>query len=197
MFTGIITQLGRVRGISGLGRVYKLSIDAGDIVGTAAIGDSVAVNGVCLTVTEKAGDKSLSFDVIGETMRRTNLSRLKYGDVVNLEGALKAGSPLNGHFVLGHVDCIGRIKDIRHGHDNVSIEITYPGGYEGLVVEKGSIALDGISLTVGEAGKDNVLVYVIPHTLKMTTLSSRRTGDEVNIEFDIIGKYIVKKFEKK
>lgn len=196
MFTGIIKELGKVRSVSGLGNIYKLSIEAKDIVKDLSIGDSVAVNGACLTLTKK--DKNiLDFDVMGETMRRTNLRKIKPQDFVNLEDSLKAGSSLSGHFVSGHIDCVGRIKDIKRVADDVSIEVIFPEGYSKLVVDKGSIALDGISLTIGKALKDSVTVYIIPHTLKMTTLGTRRAGDEVNIEFDLIGKYVVNLFEKK
>jgi riboflavin synthase len=191
MFTGIIKELGRVRSISGLGRLYKLQIEARDIISGSVIGDSIAVNGVCLTLTGKTLN-TLSFDVMGETMKRSGLSKLKYGDTVNLEDSLKVGGPLGGHLVSGHIDCTGRIKDIRRTSDEVSMEITFPEEYSGLVVEKGSITLDGISLTIGKAGKNSIIIYIIPHTLKMTTLGSRCAGDEINIEFDIIGKYVAR-----
>lgn len=191
MFTGIIKELGRVSQISGLGRTYRLSVESKDIITSAATGDSVAVNGVCLTVTEK-DKKALHFDVMGETLKRTNLSKIKYGDLVNLEDALKAGGSISGHFVSGHIDCTGRIKDISKSANDVSVEVTFPESYSNLVVEKGSIALDGISLTVGKALRGSVTVYIIPHTLKMTTLGSKRPGDDVNIEFDIISKYVAK-----
>ncbi|MDO8536512.1 MAG: riboflavin synthase [Candidatus Omnitrophota bacterium] len=190
MFTGIVKELGKVRGISGLGSVYKISVEAMNIASGVNIGDSVAVNGVCLTLTGK--DKSvLDFDVMGETFKRTNISKLKIGESVNLEGALRVGEQLGGHFVSGHIDCVGRIKNVLRSGDNYSIEVVFPQEYNKLVVEKGSIALDGISLTVGMAGKTGATVHIIPHTLKTTTLGSKRPGDEVNIEFDVIGKYIV------
>lgn len=189
MFTGLIKELGTIRNISGLGRLYKLSVETKDIASRVSIGDSVAVNGVCLTLTGK--DKNIiEFDVMGETIRRTDLGKLRIGDTVNLEDSLKVGDPLGGHFVSGHIDCVGRIKDIRRAADDVSIEVAFPEEYSALVVEKGSVALDGISLTAGKTGKDSVTVYIIPHTLKMTTLGLKRIGEEVNIEFDIIGKYV-------
>lgn len=190
MFTGIVKEMGKVRRISGLGGVYKLSIEAKDIVPGLNIGDSVSVNGACLTMTGK--DKNvLNFDVMGETFNRTNISKLKIDELVNLESALRAGDPLGGHFVTGHIDCLGRIKQIRRTGDNYSIEVTFPGEYKKFVVEKGSISLDGISLTVGSVGDGNAVVHIIPHTLKVTTLGSKRPGGEVNVEFDIIGKYIL------
>jgi len=190
MFTGIVKELGKVCRISGLGGAYKLSIEAKNIAGSLNTGDSVSVNGVCLTLTGK--DKNvLGFDVMGETIKRTNISKLKIGESVNLEGALRAGDPLGGHFVTGHIDCVGRIREIKRTGGNYAMEISFPGEYKRLVVEKGSIALDGISLTVGGVGYGNASVYIIPHTLKVTTLGSKRVGDEVNMEFDVIGKYIL------
>lgn len=190
MFTGIVKELGRVHRISGLGNIYKLSIEAKDIANRVNIGDSVAVNGVCLTLTGK-NKNILDFDCLRETARRTNISKLKIGETLNLEGALKAGDPIGGHFVNGHIDCVGRIREIRRAGDNYSMEVFFPEEYKKLIVEKGSIALDGISLTVGRVGHGTATVYIIPHTLNVTTLGSKRAGDEVNIEFDIIGKYII------
>jgi len=190
MFTGIVKELGNVRRISGLGGIYKLSLEAKDIVDALNVGDSVSVNGVCLTLTAK-GKNVLDFDVMGETFKRTNFSKLKIGEPVNLEPALRAGDPLGGHFVTGHIDCAGKVREIRRTGDNYSIEIAFPVKYKKLVVEKGSISLDGISLTVGSVGDGSAIVHIIPHTLKVTTLGSRHPGDEVNIEFDIIGKYIL------
>jgi riboflavin synthase len=195
MFTGIIKELGRVHSLSGLGNIYKLSVEAKDIVGGLTIGDSVAVNGACLTLTGKVKN-ILEFDVMAETIRKTGLGKLGSGDAVNLEDALKANSPIGGHFVTGHIDCVGRIRDIKRASDEVSIEIAFPEDYVALVAQKGSIAFDGISLTVGKVIKNNVTVYIIPHTLKITTLGAKRIGDEVNIEFDLIGKYIANLVEK-
>jgi riboflavin synthase len=190
MFTGIIKEIGKVSRISGLGGIYKLSIEAKDMAAGSSIGDSVSVNGVCLTFTGK--DKNiLDFDVMGETYKRTAISKLRIGELVNLEGALRAGDPLGGHYVTGHVDCVGRIRDIKHTGDDYSIEVAFPTEYKKFVVEKGSISLDGISLTVGKISSSSAVVHVIPHTLKVTTLGSKRSGDEVNIEFDIIGKYVI------
>jgi riboflavin synthase len=191
MFTGIIKELGRVKSISGLGNIYKLSIEAKNIANGLAIGDSVAVNGVCLTLTAKNKDM-LNFDIMAETLRRTNFGKLRPRDPVNLEDAVRAGSLLGGHFVTGHIDCVGKIRDIIRSESEVSIEVVFPEGYNGLVVQKGSIALDGISLTIGKALKNSVTAYLIPHTLKITTFGTKKTGDEVNIEFDLIGKYVAK-----
>lgn len=190
MFTGLVKEVGKVRRISGLGGMYKLSVEARSLAPGLNIGDSVAVNGVCLTLTGKDKDL-LAFDVMGETFNRTNISKLKISEPVNLESALRAGEALGGHFVTGHIDCMGRIKQVRRSGDNYSIEISFPQEYKKFVVKKGSIALDGISLTVGSVDNGNVVVHIIPHTLKITTLGSRGPGDEINMEFDIIGKYIL------
>lgn len=191
MFTGIIKELGRVHGISGLGNSYKLSIETKNIANGLAIGDSIAVNGACLTLTEKNKD-ILNFDIMAETLERTNLGKLRPQDPVNLEDAIRAGGFIGGHFVTGHIDCVGRIRDIKRSAGEVSIEVIFPEEHSGLVVQKGSIALDGISLTIGKALKNSITAYIIPHTLKMTTLGTKKTGDEVNIEFDLIGKYVAK-----
>jgi len=195
MFTGIVRELGRVHNISGLGSVYKLSIETKDIAKGLEIGDSVAVNGACLTLVEK-NKNVLTFDVMAETLRKTSLGKLRINDAVNLEESLRAGAFIGGHFVAGHVDCVGRIKDIRRFSGEISIDITFPEEYSHLVVQKGSITLEGISLTVGKISKNCMTVYIIPHTLKVTTLGVKKAGDDINIEFDTIGKYVAKLFEK-
>jgi riboflavin synthase len=191
MFTGIIKELGRVKSVSGLGNIYKLSIEAKNIADGLATGDSVAVNGACLTLTEK-NKYILNFDIMAETLQRTNLGKLRPQDPVNLEDAVRADGFIGGHFVTGHIDCVGRIRDIKRSAGEVSIEVIFPEEHSGLIVEKGSIALDGISLTIGKAFKNSATIYIIPHTLKMTTLGMKKTGDELNIEFDLIGKYVAK-----
>lgn len=189
MFTGLIRELSALRAFNRSGNVYRLEAASDIIAKDAVIGDSVSVNGVCLTLTEK-GRGVLVFDVMEETVRRTALASIKAGDKINLEDSIRAGGPLGGHFVLGHVDCVGKIKKIENAGGEYVIDIEFPAEFSHLVVEKGSVALDGISLTVGEAVCGNFKVYIIPHTLKATNLSSRRSGDAVNIEFDIIGKYL-------
>jgi len=189
MFTGLVTEVGVVRGFARSGAVYRLEVASGAIYKNAATGDSVSVNGACLTLVEKKAG-ALAFDIMGETARRTALSSVRSGDRVNMEGSLAAGGPLGGHFVLGHVDCVGTIKRIDGSGGEDAVEISFPPEFSGLVVEKGSVAVDGISLTVGEAGIGTFRVYVIPHTRKMTNLGFRRERDKVNIEFDIIGKYL-------
>ena len=189
MFTGLIKELSGVRNFTRSGNVYRLEVASKIVSKNAVIGDSVAVNGTCLTLVEKHAGV-LGFDVMDETVRRTALSSVKAGGSVNLEDSLRAGSPLGGHFVLGHVDCVGEVRGIENSGGEYVIEIAFPAEFNHLVVEKGSITLDGISLTVGEAARGSLKVYIIPHTLKMTSLNSKRKGDKVNIEFDIIGKYL-------
>jgi riboflavin synthase len=191
MFTGIIQELGSVQNIDRVGNIYKLDIRSNIIYKDVRIGDSVAVNGVCLTATAKKKDV-LSFDMMAETIRNTNFAGLKSNDKVNLERPLKAGETLDGHFVLGHIDCAAVIKNIRKIGDDFMINIAFPDGFDRLVVEKGSIAVDGVSLTISHAGKGTLDVHIIPHTLKSTTLNIKKSGDTVNLEFDILGKYIAK-----
>ena len=191
MFTGIVRELGKMRSISRAGGMHKLAIEAKAVSVNARIGDSVAVNGACLTVTDKKG-AILSFDAVEETMCKTTLGSLKTGDEVNLEKPMKSGDPVGGHFVLGHVDCVGKVRAIKKTGKNIAIDISFPKEHGGLVVEKGSVALDGVSLTVGEASEASLTVYIIPHTFEATTLKYRKAEDSVNIEFDILGKYILR-----
>jgi len=192
MFTGIVKDMGIVRRFeSSRGSVRRLEVEGSGIIKDVKIGDSIAVNGICLTLTEKR-DNLIAFDVMEETVARSGLRQLKIRDRVNLEDSLKASDPVGGHFVQGHIDCAGRIARVKNDTAESSITIEFPREYATLVVEKGSVAIDGVSLTVGEAGVDNFKVYIIPHTLKMTNLGSKHSGDMVNLEFDIIGKYIAK-----
>lgn len=191
MFTGIIQELGAVQRHERSGNIYRLDICSRNICKDADIGDSVAVNGVCLTVAAKKKDV-LSFDVMAETIRKTNLAGLKDRDKVNLEGSLKANGKLGGHFVLGHIDCAGRIKNINRNGDEFTISIGFPDEFSPLTVEKGSIAIDGVSLTIGKVNNNTLDLHLIPHTLRSTTLDTKNVGDMVNLEFDILGKYAVR-----
>ena len=154
-----------------------------------AIGDSIAVNGACLTVAER-GNGSLTFDVSPESLSRTTIGKLRSGNRVNLERALKLGDRLGGHIVSGHIDCCGRLSgsDLRSG--NHLLQFTLPSGHARYLVEKGSVTIDGISLTVNTVSQESFSVNIIPHTFVSTTLAQLRTGDAVNIETDIIGKYV-------
>jgi riboflavin synthase len=191
MFTGIIREIGTVRSLKAAGGLYKLEVACKDVSASADIGDSVSVNGVCLTVTAKAPG-ALYFDVVAETIRRTTLAGLRSAERVNLEGSLKAGSGIDGHFVLGHVDCVGKVVEIIRAGGEFVMRIGFPGRFAGLLVEKGSVAIEGVSLTAGEISDNMFSVYLIPQTLKSTSLGSRPAGSSVNIEFDVIGKYAVR-----
>ncbi len=190
MFTGLIQELGTVRSLS-RGTVGKLVVASEKVPGEVAIGDSVAVNGACLTVTAISGNE-VSFDAVPETLARTSLGELKPGDKVNLETSLKAGQPIGGHFVQGHVDGVGTIESSRSLGESRVILISAPDEVMRYVVEKGSIAIDGISLTVASCDNSGFTIAVIPHTLEATTLHSKRPGDRVNLEADILGKYVEK-----
>lgn len=169
----------------------RLSVGAGDIVHDTSIGDSIAVNGICLTVT--AVDKNiLFFDVSYETLNSTNLESLKKGDRVNLEPSLKPNSKLGGHFVTGHIDGAGKIRSKTVSGNAVRIEIEASTNILKYLVEKGSVAVDGISLTVVDVLKDAFSVVIIPHTAKLTTLGFKGAGDTVNLEPDILAKYVEK-----
>ncbi|MBN1526795.1 MAG: riboflavin synthase [Candidatus Omnitrophica bacterium] len=188
MFTGIVRELGKVRGIRRAGNTYRLTIDAPLAAREARTGYSVSVNGVCLTaVSVKNG--AITFDVVEETARKTGLGSLASGDAINVEGSLKAGDQLGGHFVLGHIDCTGRVERVSKRAMDYAVEISFPAEYGHLIVPKGAVAVDGVSLTLGDVGRDAFTLYIIPHTLEATTLKDKKCGDTVNIEFDIMGKY--------
>ena len=187
MFTGIIEEVGRFVGLSG----GNIAIGAKRVQTDAQIGDSIAVNGVCLTVTQ--------FDACGfcaavmpETLRRTSLAGLTHGALLNLERALLPTTRMGGHFVSGHIDGIGRITELREEGNAVLLTIAADAGILRGIVEKGSVALDGISLTVAAVGAADFTVSLIPHTRTVTNLSAKRVGSPLNIETDILGKYVLK-----
>ena len=190
MFTGIIGALGIVKAIRHQKNLIALDVNAGILAKDIKLGDSVAVNGVCLTASSKKG-KVISFDMMKETIAKTSLRDVTAGSGVNLELALKASSRFGGHFVTGHVDETGIIKAIERKPNWVVMTITASKAIRKYLVPKGSVTLDGISLTVGKVGKTDFSVYLIPYTLKATNLSAKKPGDPVNIETDILAKYIV------
>jgi len=189
MFTGIVETTGRVTRIDRLSESVRLSIAAGRVSEDVALGDSIAVNGVCLTVVSIDAPE-LVFDAVYETLRRTTLGSLVVGDVVNLERAMIANGRFGGHIVQGHVDGVGRIASMRPVGNAWQVHVDVDSNLMRYIVEKGSICIDGISLTVADAGRSSFSVSVIPHTWDNTTLSARRAGDALNIECDIIGKYV-------
>jgi len=187
MFSGIIEELGKVERISPAARVTLLEIKADKVLEDSRTGDSIAVNGACLTVIKKTAN-TLSFEVMPETLKLTNLGKLKIGEMVNLERPLKVGDRISGHFVLGHVDCLGVIRRKGYENSNLCFEIAVPPKFIASVLPKGSIALDGISLTITEKKSATFSVYIIPHTLKNTTLGFKEPSALVNVEFDILAK---------
>lgn len=189
MFTGIVEELGQVKALSLRGNSGTLTVKAKKVLEGTKIGDSIAVNGVCLTVTNMKNNE-FSADVMAETVRRSSLGALRDGSYVNLERAMAADGRFGGHIVAGHVDGVGTIAAIEQDDNAIWFTITAPEQVLRYVVEKGSIAIDGISLTVARVEPDRFAVSVIPHTAAVTLLGRRRTGDRVNLESDIIGKYV-------
>ena len=191
MFTGIIEEIGTIQEIRHGAKSAILTIRAKLVLEGLRIGDSVAVSGVCLTVTELSKDTFMA-DVMQETLSRSSLGALRRGGHVNLERAMPADGRFGGHIVSGHIDKTGKIVSIKKEDNAIWYSIAAEEKVMRYIVEKGSIAIDGISLTVASTQKDTFTVSVIPHTAKMTTLSERKTGDAVNLENDIIGKYVEK-----
>lgn len=194
MFTGIVEGLGVVEKINQDTKnrsAYQMTIDLGVHAKGLKVGQSVALNGVCLSVTKISKNKC-DFEMIDETIKKTDLGNLKKGSIVNIERSLKVGARMEGHFVLGHVDGVAMIKKIEKKPKEVKIWFEVPKKLAKFVVEKGSIAVDGISLTVVDVTKNMASVCLIPHTVKVTNFQSKKVGDKVNIETDILGKYILK-----
>lgn len=191
MFTGIVEEMGRIRHISLNGRSGQISVRAKKVLEGTKIGDSIAVNGVCLTVTSLQPD-GFTADIMAETYRRSNLGQGKPGEYVNLERAMEAGERFGGHIMSGHIDGVGVIQAYRREENAVGVTIETSPEILRLIVEKGSIGIDGISLTVVKVEDTEFQVSVIPHTGEETTLLKKDTGDQVNLENDIIGKYVEK-----
>lgn len=187
MFTGIVEEIGRV---ADLGK-GKLTIKAKKVLEDVNLGDSIAVNGICLTVTAFDGGR-FTADVMPETLRRTSLQELKVGSPVNLERALTLSGRLGGHIVSGHIDGVGKILSFREEKNALLMKVAAEKNLLRYIVEKGSVALDGISLTVAAVTEGDFTVSLIPHTREITNLGSKREGSPINIETDIIGKYVEK-----
>ncbi len=189
MFTGIIEEIGKIQGICKGKDSAEVVVQAGTVLEDIRLGDSIAVNGVCLTVTSFS-QSSFTAYLMHETLNRSSLGSLHKGSPVNLERAMSASSRFGGHIVSGHIDGTGTISDIRRDDNALWYTIKTPLPVLRYIIEKGSIAIDGISLTVARVYKDSFSVSIIPHTASLTTLSSRRVGDSVNLENDCIGKYV-------
>lgn len=191
MFTGIVEELGTVRRVLPGARAGKIVIGAHKVLEDVHIGDSIAVNGVCLTVVSASADE-FTADVMPETLRKSGLGTLKAGDPVDLERAMAANGRFGGHIVSGHIDGVGRIVETRPEENAVIVTISAPPEILAIIVEKGSIAIDGISLTVASLSRTTFSVSLIPHTAAQTVLLKKHAGDVVNLENDIVGKYVQK-----
>lgn len=189
MFTGLIETIGVAEKINKRDKGARLSVKRPSFYTELRIGESISVNGVCLTIVNLEG-QSIVFDVMQETLERSNIGSLKNGDSVNLERAMKAGDRLGGHFVTGHIDYNAPIKALAPKGDDTVLTVFLPKEYRVHVVPKGSVALDGVSLTVGEVSIDSFAVYLIPHTLEHTTLGLKTKGSIVNVETDVLAKYV-------
>jgi riboflavin synthase len=189
MFTGIITEIGIVENTKRVGGGVHLKIRASQSSKALRINDSVSINGACQTVIAKSND---AFEAVAveETLKKTTLGEFRKGEKVNLELAMQLNDRLGGHLVMGHVDCIGKISKIKKLGTSWLVSVKVPSAFRKYVVPVGSIAVDGVSLTVAELGKDSVVVSIIPHTFENTIIKNKSVNDIVNLEFDLIGKYV-------
>jgi len=189
MFTGIIEEMGSVKALRREAGSAQLTIFASTVLDNTALGDSICVNGVCLTVVD-IGRSEFSADIANETLKVTGLGELQGGQKVNLERALQLSARIGGHLVTGHVDAVGRIREKRQEGNSWRVFIEAPETALRYIIKKGSVAVDGISLTVADVDKTGFSIAMIPHTAKLTTLGFKSAGDSVNLETDIIGKYV-------
>lgn len=189
MFTGLIQEVGTIQSVVSNAEGKEFVIRAPGLIKEIEIDDSVATNGVCLTATQIAGD-TFKVQAIHMTLEKTSIGYLRTGDKVNLELSLRPHDRLGGHFVQGHVNALGKIKKIEKIGNNWEIEISFPKDLRKYMISEGSIALDGISLTIARLTGDTLTVAIIPHTLEKTSLSSKKVGDHLNLEVDMIAKYI-------
>lgn len=191
MFTGIVEDKGRVLKVDHRGEMKRLTVEVPFDLTEMQLGDSININGVCLTVVEKRG-RVISVDLSPESLQKTTLAKVKQADQVNLERALRLSDRLGGHIVTGHIDGIGTITERRIEGNSFHLRIRIPQDVASYVVQKGSIAIDGISLTVNEFRQDWIRLTLIPYTLEKTTLIEKKVGEEVNVEADLLGKYVEK-----
>jgi riboflavin synthase len=194
LFTGIVEELGTVGALDRQSDAVRLTVRATTVLEDAALGDSISVNGCCLTVSERTED-TWTADVMAETLAKTGLGSLDVGDRVNLERAVTAATRLGGHLVQGHVDAVGHVVRREPGEHWDVVTVSMPHELAPYLVDKGSITVDGVSLTVVEARDDGFTVSLIPETLRRTTLGFREPGDAVNLEVDVIGKYVARQLE--
>jgi riboflavin synthase len=189
VFTGIVRELGRVVAAESSAGGLALLVDAHATGLSMAVGGSVSINGVCLTA-EGIDGPHVALHAVPETLARTTLGALSAGDAVNVEPAVRAGEPLGGHYVQGHVDAVGRVQSVEAEGDGLRVFVEAPEDVLRYCVEKGSITIDGVSLTVAELGREEFAVALVPHTLEATTLSALAPGQEVNLEVDVLAKYV-------
>ena len=191
MFTGIIEEIGKVSSIDKLDDMTKLTIKTSNILASSKIGDSISINGTCLTITSIKG-KLFTSDIVKETIDRTNIQYLKTGDSVNLERAMRADSRFDRHIVQGHIEGVGKVEEIKHNKESIIIKIKIPDDLIKYCIQKGSIAINGTSLTIAMIKENLIDIWIIPHTLTHTTFGTINESDYVNIETDILAKYIEK-----
>jgi riboflavin synthase len=191
LFTGLVSEIGTVKSTTKTAAHLRLVIRAPKTASETELGASININGACQTVSSLNGDE-FSVDTIPETLKKTTLGDLKIGNLVNLEQALRASDRLGGHIVSGHIDCVGTVREIIKQSSKIEIRIAYPVEHRNLVAPQGSIAVNGISLTIAELSRDAFKAAIIPTTWEETTLAELRSGSNVNLEFDIIGKYVVR-----
>jgi riboflavin synthase len=189
MFTGIITEIGIVESVKRIGGGIHIKVRADQSTKALRVNDSVSINGACQTVIAKS---NASFEAVAveETLKKTTLGEFRKGENVNLELAMQLNDRLGGHLVMGHVDCVGKISKIKKLRTSWLVSVRVPPAFKKYIIPVGSIAVDGVSLTVAELGKDLVVVSIIPHTFKNTIIKDKSVNDSVNLEFDLIGKYV-------
>lgn len=195
MFTGLVEEVGTVRAIKPLGGGMEISVAATKVTEDFQPGDSIAINGVCQTVVKFSRDL-FTVQAVEETLKKTNLGELKLGDKVNLERSLTLNKRLGGHFVMGHVDTAGRITDIKRLASSIIVKVSYPKEFSQYVVNVGAIAVEGISLTIASFDERTLTVSIIPHTWGETNLKEKSVGSRVNLEFDLLGKYVARMLNK-
>ena len=196
MFSGIVYDKGKVKSRRAKGKNVQLTITLGKDIPRPEKGMSIAVNGSCLTAVSFRGKREFSADISGETIKKTSLKSVKNSDILNIEYPLTADKFLSGHIVQGHVDTEGKVESLKKKGADLLLEVSFPAEYNKFLVEKGSVAVDGISLTVFNVRKNRFTVSIIPETVKSTIIGNYKRGRSVNLEFDIIGKYILKAVNK-
>lgn len=189
MFTGIVRELGTIVSTDDHGGGRALVVRAPGIAASTSVGDSVSINGCCLTADSVDGEQ-LAFRAVSETLARTTLGRVQAGDRVNVEPAVRAGDPLGGHYVQGHVDAVGRVQSVEAEGEGLRVFVEAPEDVLRYCVEKGSVTIDGVSLTVAELADDAFAIALVPHTLEVTTLAALVPGRQVNLEVDVLAKYV-------